>query len=170
MPLSDETVIIILHGDVDFSSAQRRAIEEAVHEWYEFTKNRFLFHIIYDLHKTDLDAAQTNDLIFNVDSQFHHVQTWDAEHAITALGYCINERTRGTIYIVKDRLDNYLDFKLTIMHELGHYIGLEHTPKGSIMYKNNSPQTKFTELDGIEFCDKYGGSLTDLYYHSIIAW
>lgn len=167
MPLPDETFVILLRGDMDFIPCQRAATEDAINEWYEFTKGRFLFHVEYDLKKTDIDAPMKDDLIFKVNSRFCHIKTWDKQNKISGLGFCKNESMRGTIYMVDDRLNTYIDFKTAMMHELGHYVGLDHTPEKSIMYKYTSSIEKFNQLDGLEFCDKYGCELTDLYYHSL---
>lgn len=165
MPLPEETFVIVLRGDIDFNPCQRVATEDAINEWYEFTKGRFLFHVEYNLRKTDLDAPINDDLIFKVNSRFCHIKTWDKQNGVIGLGFCNNSSNHGIIYMVDDRLNNHMDFKTTMMHELGHYVGLEHTLEGSIMYKFSSSIKKFTQLDGLEFCDKYGCELTDLHYH-----
>lgn len=164
MPLPNETFVIVLRGDMDFTPCQRVATEDAISEWYEFTKGRFLFHVEYDLKKTDLDAPMNDDLIFKVNSKFCHIKTMDKQYEAKICGLCNNSSKLGTIYMVDDRLDNHMEFKTTMMHELGHYVGLDHTPEASIMYKNSNSAEKFNQLDGIEFCDKYGCELTDLCY------
>jgi Zn-dependent peptidase ImmA (M78 family) len=159
-----ETFIILLHGDRDFNGKQRNLIEDVIDEWYRFTKGKLLFHIEFDLHKNDVDAPMRDDLIFKVNSKFCLVRRWDEQNNITGLGYCYNKRKRGSLYMVSDRLTDDNAFKTTLMHELGHYIGLDHTPKGSIMTAFSGEEKGFTEIDAIEFCSKYGGTLDDLHY------
>lgn len=167
MSLPEETFIILLHGDMDFSQQERQIVSEAVDRWYEFTNGKFLFHIIYDISKYDLDALTKDDIILKVASSFYLVKESEQRSKGRTCGLCHRFTNRGNIYMVENRVRNYQTFRTVLMHELGHYIGLDHTEGPSIMYEYTDQTGDFTKNDALAFCEEYGCGLNELRYREV---
>lgn len=59
-------------------------------------------------------------------------------------------------------------YRTTMTHELGHYIGLDHTKHGSIMHKaNHSSILYMTRIDAEEVAEKYQCNVDDLRYFKL---
>ena len=156
-----ETSIILLHGDISFTKKERRYIQKAIDAWYVFTKGRFLFHVEYDFDQSDLDMPMKEDLIYRVNSRFYLVQQYNQKHHTNAWGLCYNYSPWCNLYLVADRLGS-TNFTNTVIHEFGHYLGLEHTDKPSMMHGKGITSNSFTELDATELNRWYGFALSEL--------
>jgi|ERR1700722_1746263 len=156
-----EAFIILLHGDISFTKKERQIIDRAIDAWFYFTQGLFLFHVVYDLEKTDLDMSEREDVILKVNSGFHHVQLWDANFGIEGYGFCSFRAYQSVIHLVTDRFPNERAFQKVIMHELGHHLGMGHVSHG-IMQRRISGEEQFSEWDAEELCQVYGFRLEEL--------
>lgn len=162
--LSDETLIILLRVDLDFTRKERAAIEQSCEEWYRFTRGTILFHPVFDLHKQDLDAPMRDDLVLRVPPEFWRITA----APIIACGLYQPEAIAGktdcraTIYLVPQRLQLPGAFEETMTHELGHFLGLDHTEGRSVMNAGSAGITRLTEIDAREFCRAFDCEMKEL--------
>lgn len=162
--LFDETLIILLRVDITFTRKERAALERSCEEWYRFTRGAIFFHPLFDLYKQDLDAPMQDDLVLRVSPEFWRI----AATPIIACGLYQPETIAGkkdyraTIYLVPQRLRMPGAFEETMTHELGHFLGLDHTEGRSVMNAGSAGVTRLTEIDAKEFCRAFECGIEEL--------
>lgn len=120
-PYQSSPVTVTAHYATDDASDQSLAIQEAIEYWNHHAHQYAGFPITYDFHP---DAAEADVTIVFVDD-------------ITACDDMIERRVLGcaplisqiapatvTIHVVIDQ--SHAQLRLTIKHELGHTLGLDH--------------------------------------------
>jgi hypothetical protein len=155
-----------IHADTSFTPTERLYIIQAAKEWELFSNNRIKFNIIFDLNLVDYSLMANKSTIIRVHSSSNVVKCMDEKNKYNTLGLCYySSDTIRTIYIVFDRLNDYNLFKLVAMHELGHYINLEHTEGNSIMnmyIKGNRYYPSY--IDAVEYGSKWNVNPKDCKY------
>ena len=153
-----------IHADITFDEKERQYILQAAEEWRQFSNQSIDIKIDFDLnaevpfnYETTLIKATASDPI-TVES--------DGYFKCTILGLCKpNADETIDLYIIYDRLKDPITFRSTVMHEIGHFLGLDHTPGNSIMSRRNHGNIlHLTYNDAIEFAKKYKCQLSDLRY------
>ena len=193
MAFAEETLVLPWRADIDFNQKEREIFEDAINEWYQWTRGKVLFQFDFDLHKNDLDAHKEKELLWKVPSNFYLIQECRKAFDIDKITGMFYDRC---IYIAEDHFRssllgcsrllhsfgyygglghfnqqitnevelNYRFLKNTLMHELGHYWGLQHTEWNSIMSSGNRSLEHFTELDVIEFCRVHQTKIDEFSY------
>jgi hypothetical protein len=159
-----EPVVVTLHADVDFTPAERAAMEAAAQHWRDQTHGLADIRFVYDLSFASMDSLRAN-LHNHIVARFDHdsdlIQKLDCFHATAqeipcgtdrgpkVLGFVsppggVNADEPMRIGFVWDRVGDKDKFQGVALHELGHVLGighLENKPK-SVMYPayNNSKQ------------------------------
>lgn len=141
----------VFENEVDHVSA-------ASLEWYNATNGQ----VIFDLEKLpakDIDPHKSIVLV-NITPQYPQIIVLDSYNKNTTLAYCDRNATLPYIGIVYDRI-NEDEFTSVLMHELGHYMGLEHPDTkehpengiGTLMYSNlTNGSSHITQEDLVQFC------------------
>jgi len=159
-----------IYYDSDFSSNEIDDITEATKEWSIATRGMVKFNIIGELEVANKNANQ--DFGKNVIIKFNsfdpfiidmlHNQIHDHGDVIG-----LEEKTLDghfVIGIVSDLLKNDTEYKLDVIHELGHAINLVHVDSGPAIM--NSMQDKnlrcLTHLDLQQFCDFYSCNVEEM--------
>lgn len=155
-----------IHADTSFTKIERIYLLKAAEDWKRFSNNAIHFNLIFDLNLTDLSLMNDKSIIVRVHSSCQAIKESDERIKSNTLGLCFfNTDTVRTIYLVFDRLTNMNMLKSTTVHELGHYINLEHTDGHSIMNKCIMYDAVFlTYIDALEYCSKYNYIPKDLKY------
>jgi hypothetical protein len=141
-----------IFADKDFTSEERLLILEALDDLHYFCNGLIKLEIIFDLDSNEKDFINNNCVLLKVDGDHPSIVESDEKLKSTTLGLCsyMSNDTRK-LYLVSERLWNPVTFKTTVTHELGHFIGLDHTKKRSIMHKANSSNVLYpTHIDAVE--------------------
>lgn len=141
----------VILADHNFNNKERWLIEEAVHnmEWFlnGFIRFEVKFEwdsnqIIPDNQGVILRAAPTDKTITYADGYFKS----------KILGLCLIQNEKIAIHLVSERLQDQHLFRTTVLHELGHYLGMGHIELPSIMHAYNYNQVLYmTRKDAEEF-------------------
>ena len=156
-----------IHADMAFNETERQHILHAVEEWHKFSNQSVQLNIEFDLdakipfnyQTTIIKTAITDPITAESDGYFK----------CNILGLCKpNADETVDLYIVHDRLTDPIKFRTTVMHEIGHFLGLDHTPNKSIMAcKNYGDVLHLTYKDAVEFANKYKCQPADLRYFKL---
>jgi hypothetical protein len=135
--------------DPEFSSYQKYLIIEGANQWYSHT-NGFV--------NLRLDSGQKCPGFVKIDHNSKNIAKLDYILGGSTLGY-YNHKTR-CIYLVTDRLGNDEQFVTVVMHEIGHFLGLDHAENGFAVMNSEinigqNANMKFTITDAKEFCYHY---------------
>lgn len=141
-----------IFADKTFTNQERILILEALDDLHYFCNGIVELEIVFDLDSNDQEFIKNNCVLFRVDAEHPSIKESDENIKSTTLGLCsymANDTRR--LYLVSERLWNHITFKTTVTHELGHFIGLDHTNKHSIMHKSNYSNVLFpTRIDALE--------------------
>lgn len=136
-----------------FSLKEKGWILEALAEWQEGTGGIIAFHAIdwdtdHLIDHSDPYTCQTINII-KIESDNQSIKTLDKQYDnVTLLAYACADKTYSMVVMIIDRIqDKY--FKILVMHEIGHRLGLGHTEdKSSVMHQYVTSMTdKVTDLD-----------------------
>jgi hypothetical protein len=138
-----------IYADNSFTNEERILILEALDDLNYFCNGIIVINIEFTLDNTDEEFIKTHNTILKVTKDHPDIKESDNKIKAQTLGlYCYMQNSIGKIYLVCDRLGTSLTLRTTATHELGHFIGLEHTPHPSIMHKHNFNDVLFpTYLD-----------------------
>lgn len=151
-----------VHIDPQFGGIERRIIQESLEEWTRVTSGFISWTVKewpedYATHATISEPEENSTncskhlLIMRSlsdDAMIINIET-TLGSGISGYAYGSNEPC-GVEYIllVTDKLDNHSYFRLVVLHELGHVLGLEHNEQMSVMsYKNMIYANGITKYD-----------------------
>ncbi len=163
-----ETIIETLHADTAFDLRERNLILEAAEDIYRFTNHRIKFDIIFDLEQGD--DIYSSCVIIKANSTNQYIQDADKEFKNNVIGLCYyRENETKSVHLVGDRLATSKNlFRTTAVHEFGHYIGMDHTARGSIMQPINSNLVLYpTYIDAVELAKVWKCLPTDFEYFKL---
>lgn len=133
---------------------------EALDDFHRFCNGLIKLKINFELDINNLDQLNNNHTLLRVGPEHPSIVYADKKYDAATLGLCEwmqNQTTR--LYLVPERLTNPISFRTTAIHELGHFVGLGHSPKPSIMYKYNYDKVLYpTYKDAIELSKLSGYS------------
>ena len=156
----------IIFADSNFTDAERLLILEGLDDLHFFCNGLVELEIVFNLDASDEDSIRNNHVLLRVDGYHEAIIEADKNHEARVLGLCEymdNETIR--LYLVAERLHGPISFKTTAIHELGHFLGLGHTAKPSIMHKSNSSNVLYlTKIDAQEMAEVWEIDVKDLRY------
>jgi hypothetical protein len=139
-------------ADTNFPNNERKLILEAKRDIEYFCNGAIELDIRFELDSKDKEAICSNNVLLRVTANHPHIKQSDERLESTTLGLCDwmhNDTIR--LYLVPERLSNPISYRTTAMHELGHFISLDHTQRPSIMHKSNYSRVLYpTEIDARE--------------------
>lgn len=151
-----EPNIFILYLDSDFKPAERRAIYNAAQLWTTATSGKVKFEFIERQVEFDVKTFLTENVIWRADIRDYNLLLFElAIVGDNILGFA---PPKMYMVLVPDRTESYLHLEKVAAHELGHHIGLAHTP--SIM-DSNASNSCITKYDLDQFCQAYNCSVTE---------
>lgn len=152
---------IYIYADNSFSELERKLIIRAANELEYFLNG--LYKIIIDF-SLDIKSNKLihNHIMIKADLENQKILDWDKKAKEPVLGLCISYSDNlREILIVSERLKNTHSFRTTVIHELGHLIGMSHTPPPSIMHAINSTEILYPTILDAEECAKTYGLKTE---------
>jgi hypothetical protein len=158
----------VLLADVNFTPLERQYVLAGVKDLENFCNGMMRFEVRFEL-ETDSMVAEDSSLILKVKSDNPIIVAADGYYKTTVIGLCqsISCGTR-LMYLVYDRLKDHNTYRTTMTHELGHYIGLDHTKHASIMHKSNFGNVLYmTRIDAEEFAKIYDCDPEELRYFKL---
>jgi len=154
-------VHVTLYLEKSVAENETQYVAQAAMEWYEATNGQVIFDMV-PLPAKDIDITKSV-VILNVTPDEPNVIVLDTFNDSSTLGYCDRNAALPNIDLVYSRINND-EATAVIMHELGHYLGLEHPntkehPEwgiGTLMYSSISyGSSHITQEDLVRFCDIY---------------
>lgn len=153
---------ITLYVDTAFDDYGYSKIVQAASEWTIATHHLVEYNVVR-LPSHNINA-QDGIFISNVSSSFPEI-IWRDRSGGATLGIYLGRAPLRTILLVGDRLDEDT-YKPTILHELGHSLGLEHTEFkdiGTLMYPFiDLGSDTITKKDLEQFCKLHDCDVTQL--------
>jgi len=166
---NDSQMLEEIHVDISFTEDERLLIRQAAKDFEYFSNDQVSFDLRFDLDPTDEEAIKNQAVMLRVDKTYPLVVEMDGYYNQTILGLCMYREEHDAVYMVYDRLSNPITFRTTVIHELGHFMGLDHTLGRSIMYKHNMNNVLYpTYIDAVEFAKTYDCKPEELRYFKII--
>lgn len=157
-----------IYIDRTFTIQQKYIIEVAAAEWQNTTKGIVKFKVVRLPTSEVLDPTKSI-IIVNTNSDDPDIIELDAfaRNNSYHLGWTNMNHVIPNIKIVSSRIKTSEKFKSTILHELGHAIGLSHNEGKSgeltLMYPAiDLGADHITEKDLQKFCQKYSCNYKDL--------
>lgn len=159
----------IIWADTAFTTEERLLILESLNDLHYFCNGLIDLEIRFELDGYDSEFIKKNCVLLRVDGTHPSIVASDERIKSTTIGLCdwmANDTKR--LYLVHERLPNPVTFRTTSIHELGHFIGLDHTKIPSIMHRSNHNNVLYpTRLDAEEVAKVWGIKPTDLRYFKL---
>ncbi len=171
-PKGQSTVQFVetLRADFTFNSEERVQILRAIKDIERFTNDLILFEIEFDLNPSDEETIYNQSVIIRAREDHPALVPWDNKSkGVRALGLCFSkDNYTKNLYIVPNRISNNILFRTTMIHEFGHFIGLGHEPKQSIMHAVNYNTVLYpTYIDAAAFAKLYNCSPEEFCYFKL---
>ena len=157
-------------ADFTFNPEERAEIVRAAKDLSRFTNDLIIFEIEFDLNPNDEEAIYSESVIIRANENHPALTVWDNKTTgVRALGLCFpKDNYTKNLYIVPDRISNNILFRTTMIHEFGHYVGLGHEAKKSIMHAINYNTVLFpTRIDAVAFAKLYNCSPEEFCYFKL---
>ena len=141
-----------IFADITFTDREKLLILEGLDDLHFFCNGLIELEIIFNLDPNDRETIKNNCVLLRAEEEHPSIVEADGYHESRILGLCEymdNDTVR--LYLVPKRLYNEHSFRTTAIHELGHFIALEHTARPSVMHKSNYNNVLYpTEIDAHE--------------------
>jgi len=149
LPCQMQEIILV---DKSFSENEQKLIIEAVDNLEQFSNGLIRIILKFDLEPDDEERIDNHHVILRVASSDTIIASADEQFDSNILGLCqVMDNDTRKLYLVHDRINNDIVFRTTALHELGHFIGLDHTQRPSIMFRQISPRVLYmTYKDAVE--------------------
>jgi len=163
-----EKYVVRILADETFTPIERSYILSGIEDLTKFCNGMITFDIIFTLDYYDEFNIQ-DSILLRVKSNHQSIVESDEKIKNTTLGlYKYIDKHISIIYLVHDRLNGPVVFRTTVIHELGHFLGLHHTIRESIMHRSNFGHVLYpTYQDAVEFAKVYNCNPEDLIYFKL---
>lgn len=157
--------------DDSFNDDEQNNIKYAFNEWLVATRGMVKFNYAGTIPvlTTDPYVLTKNTIIrLRSDDPFVINMRNNQVHGSSVIGFHIktDDSIHFVVGIVYDVIPNTVQYKLNIIHELGHAINLSHIDSGPAIL--NTVQDKnlrcLTKTDLINFCNKYSCNAEEMNY------
>lgn len=145
----------VLYIDDKFNDAETLGILFAAEAWEKATHGRIKFklkiHKVKDFTTFNVIEKVEDEFVIwrlsNDSPELFMFEIFEVGHSIVGYG-----KPGKNIILVPERIQSYHHWLSVVSHELGHHIGLKHTP--SVM--SHMPQERcITKYDLEQFCELY---------------
>lgn len=124
-----------------FSNEEIEIIHESCHEWEEATDNHVTFRFV--------SGKGTDSLIVVRSDSLSHIKE---ERGLAAVTDWVPWERGGAITMPNNVAPE--QFRLLMLHELGHALGLDHDRKGTIMFPGTGNASDFITCEDVtQFCE-----------------
>lgn len=156
-------------ADITFTPKERDYILAGIKNFEYFCNGMIKFSIKFELEPKTLVPPNCS-LLLRSASADPIIVLADDKFKSNILGLCqVTEAGARLIYLVHDRLAQDNVWRTTTAHELGHYVGMHHTERPSIMHRLNYGNVPFfTYIDALEFAHTFACSAEDLKYFKLL--
>jgi predicted Zn-dependent protease len=152
-----------IYIDRNFDDFEQTCIINAAEEWVS-TTNHIIEYDILQLPDNDINYDEAL-IIYKVTPDHPMIVILDTRNNGDTLGFYDRKSIIPSIALVSERISNE-DYTATIMHELGHSLGLVHSKEaGTLMYPSRNfmfngiiltiASDHITFEDGQKFCELY---------------
>lgn len=164
-----------LYVSSEFDINEVMLIEDAAMQWEQATNHIVTFNIYFNFDMKDYDKlkyspdtlvitrlSKHDSLVLKLDNDTNH---GTSSHII---GYCYKDADQhypiATLIIVWDRMTGDTYFKGTVMHEMGHALGMKHIDvENTLMYPYMDKASRtITDTDLVSFCNIYRCKASEL--------
>ena len=156
-PDAELPVHVTLYMDQEIAKDASHVAEAAL-EWSNATNGEVVFDVAA-LPEEHIDPTKSI-ILSHVTPEFPYIIVLDSLNQNSTLAYCDRNAMLPYIALVTERIDED-EFASVMMHELGHYMGLEHPDSkehpelgmGTLMYSNlTHGSNHITQEDLEQFC------------------
>ncbi len=159
----------IILADTNFPESERKLILDAKADLEYFCNGLITLDIRFELDSEDVEVIRKNCVLLRVSPNHPSIVASDENLKASTLGLCdyMSNDTRR-LYLVPERLTGPITYRTTAIHELGHFIGLDHTERPSIMHKSNYNGVLYpTRIDAKELAEVWGRNPEEFRYFKL---
>lgn len=146
-----------IYADRTFLEEEKIIIMKGVQDLEKFCNGIVKFQIYFTLDSENQDEIDSKCVMLRAKAKDPDIIGFDEKFKSNILGLCsyMDNGTRR-VYLIPERLLSPIVFKIVTIHELGHFIGLDHIEKPSIMHKSSFGNVLYpTYLDAVEMARVY---------------